>query len=100
MDFKTVVLKTVSENTARDGNVYGLWIFQYFGDGKSLSVKVGTGDKKIKEDGSIWYSLKGFTPKDFETLKPHYQEFLEFSKNPPAYPMQEQSEPEIDEVPF
>ena len=103
MDMKTVVLKTISENTSQQGKVYGMWILQYFVDGKSVSVKVVTGEKKIKDDQSIWYVSKGMAPKDFEALKPHYQEFLKFSLNPPAIPAQKSEEvpyDELDSVPF
>ncbi len=84
---KTVLLKTITENPWKE-KIYGMWIIQAFDDsGKSLSVKVIAGEKKVKSGGEVWYVGKGMSPKDFQTLKPHYAEFLEIAKNPPALPV-------------
>ena len=102
MDMKTVVLKTVSENS-KDGKTWGMWFLQYFVDGKSTSIKVVTGEKKVKDDQSILYVAKGFSVKDFAALKPHYPEFAKLSANPPAFPASDAAapaEPELEDVPF
>ncbi len=100
-EFKTVNLKTVDENTTNSGKCYGMWILQYFVDGKHASVKVVCGEKGEK-DGETRYYAKGMAPKDFDKLKPFYAEFLAFSKNPPAMPAApgETKTDEIEEVPF
>ena len=102
MDIKTVLLKVINENTSQDGRIYGMWVLQYFVDNKSVSVKIVCGQKKIKDDGSIWWVAKGMTPKDFAALKPHYAEFAALAANPPAAPPEPSKEPEMDEteVPF
>ena len=100
-DIKTVVLKTVSENTTQAGKVSGMWFLQYFVDGKSVSIKVVCGEKKIKDNGEVWYNAKGLSPKDFSALKPVYAEFLALNANPPAMPgAVAQAQDESDEVPF
>lgn len=97
------VIKTISENTAKDGTVFGMWVIQYFDPEArtNISVKVVCGKKKIKDDGSIWYVAGGLNVKDFATLKPAYAEFAKLSANPPAIAAAaaDQSD-EIDETPF
>lgn len=95
-DFKTVLLKTVDENTTNSGKCYGMWVLQYFVDGKHTAIKVVCGEKKVKDGGEVWYNAKGMAPKDFEKLKPAYAEFLAFCKNPPAMPG-ELAKPATDE---
>lgn len=102
MAFKSVVLKTVDENTANNGTVYGMWIIGYYKDGAPIAVKIVCGEKKTKDDGDIWYAAKGLVPKDFEKLKPVYAEFLALCKNQPPLapaPVAPADEP-YDEVPF
>ena len=96
------VIKTVHENTAQDGTVYGIWIIQYFNpeDGKSISVKVVCGKKKVKDDGKIWYAAGGLSVKDFATLKPAYPEFAKLSANPPAVEKAAVTPEIIEETPF
>lgn len=99
---KSIVLKTISENPYKE-KVYGMWIIQYFDDSnKHMSVKVICGEKKEKGGGDIWYNAKGMNVKDFQTLKPHYQEFLAFSNNPPAFPTPGETAPSdgAEEVPW
>lgn len=101
-EFKTVNLKTVDENKTNSGKVYGMWILQYFVDGKHTSIKVVCGEKGEK-DGETRYYAKGMAPKDFDKLKPVYAEFLEFCKNPPPLPQagEKTTAPDdIEEVPF
>lgn len=101
MDMKSIVLKTIKENTAQDGTVFGIWVIGYYDGPKSLSVKVVAGKKKKKENGDIWYVAAGFAPRDFDALKPFYQEFLALSKNPPPLPNQEPVDSDaIEEIPF
>lgn len=80
------VIKTISENTAKDGTVFGMWVLQYFDKDThaSISVKLVCGKKKIKDDGQIWYVASGMNVKDFANLKPAYAEFAALSANPPA----------------
>ena len=97
------VIKTISENTAKDGTVFGMWLIQYFDpEAKtSISVKVVCGKKKIKDDGAIWYVAGGLNVRDFATLKPHYAEFAALSANPPAIiAAAPAADAEIEEVPF
>ena len=85
MDIKSVVLKTISENT-KDGKTWGMWIMGYYIDGKPTSVKVIAGEKKVKQDNELWYVAKGMSVKDFAQLKPHYAEFAALSANQPPLP--------------
>ena len=100
MAIDSVVLKTIRETTSEAGKVYGMWVMQYHDGEKSIAVKVVCGEKKIKDDGSIWYVAKGMGIRDFETLKPHYPEFAALAKNPPAVKKIEPTVSEIEEVPF
>ncbi len=95
----TVVLKTINEQS-KDGKTCGMWILQYIVDGKSVAVKVVTGEKKTKENGDIWYVAKGMGIKDFATLKPVYAEFAALSAKPPEPPAPVANADEIEEVPF
>lgn len=103
-EYKTVVLKTISETEKRDDSTkgWGQWILQYFVDGKHASVKVVCGDFYHK-DGERRFAAKGMRPADFDALKPHYADFLAFSKNPPPLPGEAPAADktdDIEEVPF
>ena len=103
MAIASKVIKTISENT-KDDKTWGMWIIQYYNpdDGKTFSIKVICGEKKIRADGEIWYVAKGMSVKDFATLKPVYAEFAKMSANPPAI-VSAQADPtqgDIEEVPF
>mgnify|MGYP001582261449 FL=1 len=100
MNIQSVVLKTISQNTSEAGKVYGMWIMQYHDGQKSISVKLVCGEKKTKDDGSIWYVAKGMGVRDFETLRPHYAEFAALAKNPPAIKAPEAPQENTEEVPF
>lgn len=103
MSIDSRVIKTISENS-KDGKTWGMWIVQYFDpEAKtSISVKVVCGEKKLKDDGSIWYVAKGMGVKDFATLKPAYAEFAKLAENPPAIVDAPPASPsdEIEETPF
>jgi hypothetical protein len=102
MSVNSRVLKTVSENS-KDGKTWGMWIIQYFDPeqgNKNIAVKVITGEKKLKDDGSIWYVAKGMGVKDFEKFKSDYPAFKKMSDNPPAVATMPTSTDEIEEVPF
>ena len=101
MVIESVVLKVISEST-KDTKTWGMWIIGYYIDGKPTSVKVVSGEKKVKADGEIWYVAKGLSVKDFATLKPHYQEFAKLSANQPPLPAKAPPPPEeiIEETPF
>jgi hypothetical protein len=94
MAFVSRVIKTISENTAQNGKVYGMWIMQYYDPEakKNIAVKVVCGEKTTGNDGTPWYVPKGMSVKDFAALKPHYAEFARLSAIPPSI--------EIEEVPF
>jgi len=106
MAIASKVLKTISENTAKyGGNVYGMWVIQYYDpeQNKSIAVKVVCGERKDKDDGSRWYVAKGMCVKDFEKLKPYYPEFKKLSDNPPAIvPMAAEGDnsQKLEDVPF
>lgn len=101
MDIKTVVLKTITESTKRDDSTkgWGMWVLQYFVDGKSVAVKLVCGEF-YEKDGERRYAAKGMKPSDFESLKPAYSEFLAFSKNPPAMPGGVAKKEDFEETPF
>lgn len=94
------VIKTIDENT-KDGKTWGMWVMQYYDpeENKSIRVKLIVGEKKVKEDGDIWYVAKGMSVKDFNRLRPIYPEFVKLSENPPPIDVVESTD-DGEEVPF
>lgn len=99
MAIESRVLKTISENT-KDGKTWGTWVIQYYDPEtkKSISVKVVFGEKKVKQEGDIWYVAKGLSVRDFESFRAHYEEFKKLSDSPPA--IDNAADESIEEVPF
>lgn len=104
-------LKIITENASRnkEGAGYKFRVVQYIKDGKSIAVKLESGEYWTGEDGIVRFKAKGLSLRDVEELlktdierqKRVIQVIHELMKNPPPLDdSKPDAEPGAEEVPF
>lgn len=97
-----IELLVVSSNESRNkpGSGWKTRVVQYAKAGKSISVKLETGEYWTGDDGISRFKAKGFTAKDLDALKPHWTAIMKLLKNPPPVVEPEAASKPDEEVPF
>lgn len=106
-----LLVLTSNPSRSKEGSGWKLRVVQYYKDGKSIAVKLESGEYFQGEDGGSRFKAKGLTLKDLDALekidvstqKSLYLTVKNLMKNPPAPPSDgEKAEAPLgaEEVPF
>lgn len=108
-DLKSRELRVVSSNPSRnkEGSGWKLRVVEYYKAGKSISIKLESGEYFLGDDQVTRFKAKGLSLRDLEELekidavtgKPIYLTVKALMKSPPPLPEEGEPEPQANAAP-
>lgn len=104
---RELLILSSNESKNKPGSGWKLRVVQYHKDGKSVSVKLETGEYWTGDDGVVRFKAKGLALRDLEALerkgadgKTVYSAVKALMKDPPPIPEEVPIDKPGDEAPF